>query len=223
MTMPRTRRWVVALAVGATALCAVPAATAATAQTLPAAAANPVPESTVTIDQNPVTHGTTFHVSATGFDPGEEVYVRLIPRGREDLVRGGGGDGDHSSGILRSGREIVVLAILLAQADGSVSADVTIPDRNKRPRIFGEYLLELAGHRSQIWQTVRITVLPSLTLPDGRPSKDKEPTGNPGDEGAQKPGERPGKHAHEGPDPSEGSGEDNHDQSGPSEDGGENR
>ncbi|MEV6676662.1 hypothetical protein AB0N09_07295 [Streptomyces erythrochromogenes] len=195
--MPRNTRWLVALAAGAALLGALPGNPAAAAEA-PPATANPAPFSTVTIDRNPVTHGETFTVSATGFRPGEEVYVRLIPRGREDPVATVRVLGDDAA-FLRTGRRIVTLAVLLARADGSVSGSVTVPERRVRPRIFGEYHLELAGHGSQLWQSTPITVLPSFNFPDGKPEpkgdaehKDRPQQGNDGHEGEPRQEHREG-------------------------------
>ncbi|MFI1284273.1 hypothetical protein ACH4U5_26590 [Streptomyces sp. NPDC020858] len=152
--MPRNSRWLVALAAGAAALCVGPD----TASAAPPAVVNPAPFSTVTVDRNIVPHGESFSVSASRFWPSEEVYVRLVPHGRAESVRGPKGpDEDHDR---RTGRRIVTLAILLADADGNVSATLTLPDRPGRDRHLGEYHLELAGHGSQLWQSTPFTVVP---------------------------------------------------------------
>ncbi|MGW6985222.1 hypothetical protein ACWGE1_38165 [Streptomyces sp. NPDC054932] len=152
--MPRNPRWLVALAAGAAVLSASPA----TASAAPPAAVNPAPFSTITVDRSTVAHGESFTVSASRYWPNEEVYVRLIPEGRADdtrAVEGVDGDGD-----LRAGRRIVTLAILLANADGEVSGTVTVPRRHGRHHhLRGEYRLELAGHGSQLWQSIPFRVV----------------------------------------------------------------
>lgn len=156
--MPRNPRWLVALAAGAAVLSAGPAAASAA----PPAAVNPAPFSTVIVDRSTVAHGESFTVSASRYRPNEEVYVRLIPEGRADDTRAVAGiDGDlDGNGDLRRGRRIVTLAILLANANGEVSGTVTVPARyGRHHRILGEYRLELAGHGSQLWQSIPFRVV----------------------------------------------------------------
>ncbi|MFE6081312.1 hypothetical protein [Streptomyces virginiae] len=155
--MPRNPRWLVALAAGAAVLSAGPAAASAA----PPAAVNPAPFSTVTVDRSTVAHGESFTVSASRYWPNEEVYVRLVPEGRADETRAAAGiDGDEDgAGDLRRGRRIVTLAILLANAEGEVSGTVTVPERHRRHHLLGEYRLELAGHGSQLWQSIPFRVV----------------------------------------------------------------
>ncbi len=161
--MPRNSRWLVALAAGAAALCVGPA----TASAAPPAAVNPAPFSTVTVDRHIVPHGESFTVTASRYWPGEEVYARLVPHGRGKSVRSGNPQGPDEDHDWRTGRRIVTLAILLADAEGNVSATLTLPGRPGRDRLQGEYHLELAGHGSQLWQSTPFTVVPRDR--DGRP------------------------------------------------------
>ncbi|MFF9050150.1 hypothetical protein ACF09Z_03180 [Streptomyces erythrochromogenes] len=176
--MPRNPRWLVALAAGAAVLSAGPAAASAA----PPAAVNPAPFSTITVDRSTVAHGESFRVSASRYWPNEELYVRLIPEGRADETRaaeGFDGDGDR-----RAGRRIVTLAILLANAEGEVSGTVTVPERRGRHHhLRGEYRLELAGHGSQLWQSIPFRVIPAENG------------------GHHKPGRGPGGEPHRKPDP----------------------
>ncbi|MFD6185106.1 hypothetical protein [Streptomyces goshikiensis] len=153
--MPRNPRWLVALAAGAAVLSAGPAAAASAA---PPAAVNPAPYSTITVDRSTVAHGESFTVSASRYWPNEEVYVRLIPEGRADGTRAV--EGVDGLGDLRAGRRIVTLAILLANGNGEVSGTIRIPERHGRyHHLRGEYRLELAGHGSQLWQSIPFRVI----------------------------------------------------------------
>ncbi|MFF3085209.1 hypothetical protein ACFVRB_09185 [Streptomyces nojiriensis] len=175
--MPRNPRWLVALAAGAAVLSAGPAVASAA----PPATVNPAPFTTITVDRSTVAHGESFTVSASRYWPNEEVYVRLIPEGRADdtrAVEGVDGDGD-----LRAGRRIVTLAILLANGDGEVSGTVRIPERHGRyHHLRGEYRLELAGHGSQLWQSIPFRVVASEFGGHHKPGHGQ----------AEKPGRDPG-------------------------------
>ncbi|MEV7446254.1 hypothetical protein AB0O22_34790 [Streptomyces sp. NPDC091204] len=180
--MPRNPRWLVALAAGAAVLSAGPAAASAA----PPAAVNPAPFSTVTVDRSTVAHGESFTVSASRYWPNEEVYVRLIPEGRADDTRAATGlDGDdadgNGGGDARAGRRIVTLAILLANAEGEVSGTVTVPERRGRHHLRGEYRLELAGHSSQLWQSIPFRVIPAEGGRHDDPGRgpDNDPHGEP--------------------------------------------
>ncbi|MER6197920.1 hypothetical protein ABT234_11225 [Streptomyces sp. NPDC001586] len=152
--MPRNPRWLVALAAGAAVLSAGPAVASAA----PPAAVNPAPFSTITVDRSTVAHGESFTVSASRYWPNEEVYVRLIPEGRADETRAV--EGFDGNGDPRAGRRIVTLAILLANAEGEVSGTVRVPERHGRyHHLRGEYRLELAGHGSQLWQSIPFRVV----------------------------------------------------------------
>ncbi|MGW3322254.1 hypothetical protein [Streptomyces virginiae] len=190
--MPRNPRWLVALAAGAAVLSAGPAAASAA----PPAAVNPTPFSTVTVDRSTVAHGESFTVSASRYWPNEEVYVRLIPEGRADETRAAAGiDGDEDgAGDLRRGRRIVTLAILLANADGEVSGTVTVPERHRRHHLLGEYRLELAGHGSQLWQSIPFRVVAAEGGGHHRPGH------GPAEEHGQEHGQEPRQDPHEAPD-----------------------
>ncbi|MFG2972090.1 hypothetical protein ACGFYY_03655 [Streptomyces sp. NPDC048331] len=187
--MPRNPRWLVALAAGAAVLSAGPAAASAA----PPAAVNPAPFNTVTVDRSTVAHGESFTVSASRYWPNEEVYVRLVPEGRADETRavaGIDGDGDADGlGDLRRGRRIVTLAILLANAEGEVSGTVTVPERHRRHHLRGEYRLELAGHGSQLWQSIPFRV---VAAEGGGQHK-------PGHGPAEEHGQEPRQNPHEAP------------------------
>ncbi|MFE5535901.1 hypothetical protein [Streptomyces sp. NPDC056492] len=179
--MPRNPRWLVALAAGA----AVLSAGSTVASAAPSSAVNPAPFSTIVVDRSTVAHGESFTVSASRYWPNEEVYVRLVPQGRSDDARalqGFDGDGDW-----RAGRRIVTLAILLADADGEVSGTVRVPERHGRNLIRGEYQLELAGHGSQLWQSIAFRV---IAAEDG--SGGKKPGHRPREEQGQGPREEQG-------------------------------
>ncbi|MEU2155796.1 hypothetical protein ABZ532_12420 [Streptomyces sp. NPDC019396] len=115
-------------------------------------------------------NGETVEFRGTGYDPGETVYVRLIPTAPFRL------DGDHEDdednpfadfGDPRRDRHVVLLGIFAADEDGVVSGEVTIEDRFRRDHevLPGDYLFQLAGEESGLWQQVRVTILPSR---DGR-------------------------------------------------------
>ncbi|MFJ4862203.1 MULTISPECIES: hypothetical protein [unclassified Streptomyces] len=199
--MPRNPRWLVALAAGAAVLSAGPAAASAA----PPAAVNPAPFSTITVDRSTVAHGESFTVSASRYWPNEEVYVRLIPEGRADDTRAV--EGSDGNGDLRAGRRIVTLAILLANADGEVSGTVTVPERRAaaRHRLRGEYRLELAGHGSQLWQSIPFRVVAPEVGEHPRPGRGpgEGPHGRP----VAKPHDEPREESHEGSpeEPHEGS------------------
>ncbi|MFD7084234.1 hypothetical protein [Streptomyces sp. NPDC059918] len=175
--MPRNPRWLVALAAGA----AVLSGGSAVASAAPSSAVNPAPYSTIVVDRSTVAHGESFTVSASRYWPNEEVYVRLVPQGRADddarALQGFDGDGDW-----RAGRRIVTLAILLADADGEVSGTVRVPERHGRHLLRGEYQLELAGHGSQLWQSIAFRV---IAAEDG--SGGKKPGHRPREEQGQDP------------------------------------
>ncbi|MER6445960.1 hypothetical protein DEJ51_31490 [Streptomyces venezuelae] len=183
--MPRSPRWLVALAAGAAVLSAGPAVASAA----PPAVVNPTPFSTIVVDRSTVAHGESFTVAASRYWPNEEVYVRLIPEGRADETRAlGGFDGD---GDPRAGRRIVTLAILLANGDGEVSGTVRVPGRHGRyHHLRGEYRLELAGHGSQLWQSIPFRVVAAEFGEHHRP----------GHVPADKPGREPGREYGQGPD-----------------------
>ncbi|MFD7911874.1 hypothetical protein ACFV30_14225 [Streptomyces sp. NPDC059752] len=187
--MPRNPRWLVALAAGAAVLSAGPAVASAA----PPAAVNPAPYSTITVDRSTVAHGESFTVSASRFWPNEEVYVRLVPEGRADetrAVEGVDGDGD-----LRAGRRIVTLAILLANGNGEVSGTVRVPERHGRyHHLRGEYRLELAGHSSQLWQSIPFRVVAAEFGGHHKPGHG--PTEKPGQDHGQDPGRDPGQSPH---------------------------
>lgn len=182
--MPRNPRWLVALAAGAAVLSAGPAVAAAA----PPAAVNPAPFSTITVDRSTVAHGESFTVSASRYWPNEEVYVRLVPEGRADetrAVHGVDGDGD-----LRAGRRIVTLAILLANGDGEVSGTVRVPERHGRyHHLRGEYRLELAGHGSQLWQSIPFRVVAAEFGGHHKPGHG--PSEKPGRDPDREPGQGP--------------------------------
>uniref|UniRef100_A0AAU2K279 Uncharacterized protein n=1 Tax=Streptomyces sp. NBC_00049 TaxID=2903617 RepID=A0AAU2K279_9ACTN len=200
--MPRNPRWLVALAAGAAVLSAGPAAVAAA----PPAAVNPAPFTTITVDRSTVAHGESFTVSASRYWANEEVYVRLIPKGRDDETRAAGGaDGE---GDLHAGRRIVTLAILLANAEGEVSGTVTVPRRHGRHHhLRGEYYLELAGHGSQLWQSLPFRVIAAELdghhkpghHPGEEPGRDPhaEPEAKPDEESETKPDEESETKPHE--------------------------
>ncbi|WP_030385301.1 hypothetical protein [Streptomyces sp. NRRL S-241] len=204
--MPRNPRWLVALAAGAAVLSAGPAAASAA----PPAAVNPAPFSTITVDRNTVAHGESFTVSASRYWPNEEVYVRLIPEGRADDTRAV--EGSDGNGDLRAGRRIVTLAILLANAGGEVSGTITVPERRAaaRHRLRGEYHLELAGHSSQLWQSIPFRVLAPEFGEHHRPGRGpgEGPHGRPVARPHDERREDARKESQEGP--QEGSHEDSH-------------
>ncbi|KOU13806.1 hypothetical protein ADK52_38265 [Streptomyces sp. WM6372] len=153
--MPRYSRWLVALTAAAGTLAATPAFAA-----VPVAAhATVIP--TVSVSSTDLTVGDTVSFSGTGYLPGEEVYVRLIPAAPISVRRGPEPtsrltlDEDNTD----NDRRIVVLGIFLAGADGSVSGDVWIPDYPGIDRVRpGDYHFQLAGHASQLWQSVRVSI-----------------------------------------------------------------
>ncbi|MFD9475564.1 hypothetical protein [Streptomyces nojiriensis] len=186
--MPRNPRWLVALAAGAAVLSAGPAVASAA----PPAAVNPAPFSTITVDRSTVAHGESFTVSASRYWPNEEVYVRLIPEGRADETRTV--EGSDGNGDLRAGRRIVTLAILLANGDGEVSGTVRVPERHGRHHhLRGEYRLELAGHGSQLWQSIPFRVVAAEFGGHHKPGH------RPAEEHGQGPREEPVTKPHEEP------------------------
>ncbi|MFI5666388.1 hypothetical protein [Streptomyces sp. NPDC051704] len=197
--MPRNPRWLVALAAGA----AVLSGGSAVASAASSSAVNPAPFSTIVVDRSTVAHGESFTVSASRFWPNEEVYVRLVPQGRADddarALQGFDRDGDW-----RAGRRIVTLAILLADANGEVSGTVRVPERHGRHLLRGEYQLELAGHGSQLWQSIAFRV---LAAENG--SGEKKPGQRPREEQAQDPRKEQGQEPREeqGQDPREEQGQ----------------
>ncbi|MFD7085113.1 hypothetical protein [Streptomyces sp. NPDC059918] len=153
--MPRYSRWLVALTAAAGTLATTPAFAA-----VPVAAhATVIP--TISVSSTELTIGETVSFSGTGYLPGEEVYVRLIPaapisvrRGPEPVTRLTL-DEDNTD----NDRRIVVLGIFLARADGSVSGEVRIPEYRRIDRVRpGDYNFQLAGHASQLWQSVRVSI-----------------------------------------------------------------
>ncbi|MFE2875083.1 hypothetical protein ACFXG6_15085 [Streptomyces roseus] len=192
--MPRYSRWLVALTAAAGTLAATPAFAA-----VPVAAhATVIP--TVSVSSTELTVGDTVSFSGTGYLPGEEVYVRLIPAAPISVRRGPEPtsrltlDEDNTD----NDRRIVVLGIFLAGADGSVSGDVWIPDYPGIDRVRpGDYHFQLAGHASQLWQSVRVSIAAGDGHSGHKPPQHEPPEharpdqGRPNHEPAHKPGSTP--------------------------------
>ncbi|WP_338677091.1 hypothetical protein V1460_32020 [Streptomyces sp. SCSIO 30461] len=120
----------------------------------------------VSVNDNAFHSGEIVEFRGTGYEPGEEVYVRLIPTASFRLNR----DVEEAEDSLfadfgdpRRDRHIVLLGIFAADEDGVVSGAVTIEDRFRRNQevLPGEYLFQLAGRESGLWQQVRVRILPS--------------------------------------------------------------